>query len=452
LAALLTLSHLSALAQIEAPSRPEDTAPARTLHLAEVQLVGATRTPLSTVYRYLELQPGQPVEQGGLVAAVEALRSANLFSAVTFYTRPGAERGQLVLVLEVQEHRLDFRWGVGNTDLDGWYLAPAMVAYDNAFGHGGFADLQWRIGLRHSGLLLRYGQPRAGNGRDFWSTSLSVMDTERPYFSEGVEYRHNVGVSGLAGVWGRRLGGPHLLELGLKLESVDVAPQATAYNNSPDGMITSQQDIPAGGLPPTVSAAIGRDNRAIFHLDWQYDTRAKEQRAGTPVSGVWGRLKGQALAQGGRSHGGLQADLRVFHEVAGGVLAGRLRGAWVGEQAAFYDRLYLGGMHSVRGFSTHALSPPGGDTWLCSGSLEYRSRILGDARGTKLAGLFFIDAGASGATDAVDTYHGVAASIGYGARLRVPWLAWIGLDVGFPLTNRPLDQRFAATASIGWSF
>ncbi|MBK7190628.1 MAG: BamA/TamA family outer membrane protein [bacterium] len=145
-------------------------------------------------------------------------------------------------------------------------------------------------------------------------------------------------------------------------------------------------------------------------------------------------------------------DLRSYRAVPGGVLAARLRGQWVGEAAAFHDRLYLGGLYSLRGFSTGALSPPGGDTWQWAGSLEYRSPILSDARGTKLAGVLFVDAGAGGAGDVADPYTGMAVGAGYGVRMRVRWLDWIGVDVGFPLTERTLDMRFQGHASIGWSF
>ncbi len=46
----------------------------------------------------------------------------------------------------------------------------------------------------------------------------------------------------------------------------------------------------------------------------------------------------------------------------------------------------------------------------------------------------------------------MSVGAGYGVRWRVWWLDWIGVDVGFPVTKRPLDQRFQVTASIGWSF
>ena len=163
-------------------------APARVLMLSDIQLEGATRTPLATVYRYLPLRPGQPIDQQSLVDGVAALREGGVFRSVDFYTRPGAQRGQLVLVLEVVEHDLDFRWAAGNTNLDGWYLSPAMLTYDNPFGRGGRSDIQWRVGFRTTGLLMSYAQPRTADGRRYWGTRLSLMGTERPWFADGVEY------------------------------------------------------------------------------------------------------------------------------------------------------------------------------------------------------------------------------------------------------------------------
>jgi len=422
------------------------------LRLADVELVGATRTSVATVYRFLSLHPGQPIDQNVLVEAVNNLRRDGLFKSVSFYTKPGLERGQLILVLEVKEHGFDFRWAAGNTDMDGWYLVPAMLAYDNAFGQGGILDLQWRIGFRHSGFLLRYGQPKAGDGRNYWGARISAISTDWPYAYQGVEFRHEVRTAGLETVFGRRYAENRLAEIGLTFEGVNVADHSTANNASVDGSISYEDRIEEEDLLPEIQAGVGKAVRAILHTDWQYDTRSKLIRAGTPVSGIWGRLKGKFTLQEGGSFPGIQADLRAYKEIPGGVFAARVRGSWVGEQAAFYDRLYLGGMYSVRGFSTNVLSAPGGDTWLFSSSLEYRSRILGDQKGTKLAGFFFLDAGASGASDSVDPYPGVAVGAGYGLRLRVWWLDWIGVDLGFPLTERPLDVRFQSTASIGWSF
>lgn len=447
------LAPAVARAQAEADSTAAAPAVPRQLVLDGVELVGATRTKLETVYRYLQLRPGQVIDQAALVAGVDALREGGLFRSVSFYTRPGGERGRLVLVLEVVEHRLDFRWAAGNTNLDGWYLVPAMVALDNAFGDGGNLDLRWRLGLRHSAAALRYDRPRVGNERTYWSLEAAAGSTERPYFADGVEFRHRVDASGLTYTRGRHLDARRLAEFSLEASTIDVARHSVAYSRSQDGSIDFDQEISGADLPTAISDAIGRRARVAAHLDWQVDSRAEGRRAGTPTGGLWGRAKGGLVVREGRTgHADLLLDLRAYRDTRVGVLATRVRAAWVGEAADFTDRLYLGGMYSLRGFASGALSPPGGDTWQWSGSVELRNPILSDARGTNLAGLFFVDAGAGGAGDAADPYTGTAVSVGYGLRMRVRWLDWIGVDVGFPLTERPLDTRFQGHASIGWSF
>jgi|GEM_PF-1373540 len=423
----------------------------RGLFLESIELAGTDRTPLSTVQMYLPLRPGQPIDQVTLIEGVEELRRSGLFRSVRYFTRPGSRRGFLVLVLEVEEQGFDFRFGTGNTDLDGWYVIPAMVALDNQFGRGGIFDLKWRIGFRHTGLLLTYAQPRSGDGRNYWGTRLYVLGTDRPYFSEGVEYRHAVDRVGVEGVFGRRYGERWTAEVGLHLEGVDVAETSTAHTTSGDGSVSIDDEVPYEDLPAEIQEATGEDFREIIHLDLQLDSRHKRLRAGTPTGGLWGRLKTQFTLQEHRSFIGLQGDLRAYREVPGGVFATRLRGSVVSEGAAFYDRLYLGGMYTVRGFPTHSLSAPGGDTWLWSGSVEYRSRILGRGDDTRLAGLLFLDGGASGRFGE-DSFAGVSLGAGYGLRLKVIWLDWIGLDVGIPLTERPIDSRFQVNASIGWSF
>jgi len=451
-AVLLLLAAPGAIAQSAPPDSLQPPSAVRSLVLEDIELTGTGRTPLATVYKYLPLRPGQSIDQTMLVEGVAELRDSGLFKELSYYTKPGTTRGRLILVLEVKDHSIDFRWAAGNTNLDGWYLVPVMVAYDNPTGHGALFDLQWRLGFRHAGILLNYRQPRAGSsGRNYWGARLSTISTDWPWFADGVEFRQEVSTSGLSTMFGRRYGQRWLGEIGLNFEGVSTADYSIANSNSADGTITEGEKISGSDLPSGIEDGLGNDVRLIATLDIQHDTRSKTKRAGTPVSGVWGRVKGTAIAQGLRSNVGLQADFRGYHDSPGGVLALRVRGAVVSQQAAFYDRLYLGGMYTVRGFPTNSLSTPGGDTWLWSSSLEYRSRILGDNKGTKLAGLFFVDAGAAGQFDG-DDFGGTSVGAGYGLRLRIWWLDWIGLDVGFPLTKRPVDQRFQVTASIGWSF
>ena len=117
---LILLIAPASSAQNAPPESPVDLTAPRTLILEDIELTGTGRTPLATVYRFMSLRPGQPIDQAVLIAGVAELRASGLFKEVDFFTRPGTTRGQLVLVLEVKDHSFDFRWAVGNTNLDGW--------------------------------------------------------------------------------------------------------------------------------------------------------------------------------------------------------------------------------------------------------------------------------------------------------------------------------------------
>jgi outer membrane translocation and assembly module TamA len=101
----------------------------------------------------------------------------------------------------------------------------------------------------------------------------------------------------------------------------------------------------------------------------------------------------------------------------------------------------------VRGFPSHSLSPAEGDTRLWHASAEYRLPLYGDPRRPRLAGLLFVDAGRAG-----DDGRETSAAAGWGLRIRLGWLGWLGTDIAFPLTDSPADEGFHGHASLGWSF
>jgi outer membrane protein assembly factor BamA len=253
---------------------------------------------------------------------------------------------------------------------------------------------------------------------------------------------------------GRRLGGPWSVALSMRLETVDADSTAEVRADDEARGVEAGDELAFGELPDGVKADVGRSERSVLGAEIVLDSRNPRQIAGTPAGGLWGRLRGESVLQylgRARSFGAVDFDLRGYRRLLGGALAGRLRAGLVGDNAPFYDRLYLGGLYTVRGFPGQSLSDAGGDTWLWSASLEYRAPLIGETANPRLAGVVFVDAGDSGRKTDPDL-RDLAASAGYGVRLRVGWLGWLGLDFGMPLTRSPLDESFRAHASIGWSF
>jgi len=428
-----------------------DPAPEPVLILEAVEVNGNTRTTEQTVQFYLPVRPGDRVDQHALLAAVEELRRSELFAEVDFYTRPGSERGRLVLVLEVREKGVEFRLGTGNSDLEGWYLIPAQLSADNRLGRGEQLDLQLKIGYRHAGLVLAFEQPRLGDGRSYWGLRASSLATDRIYFFEQAEYRHRV-TRGSADVrFGRRLTRRLAGEIGFCFEEVKADSFATAYASDESRDIAVGDELPWEELPAEVASAAGQRRRSIAHLELRVDSRSRLRVAGSPAAGLWGRLRVAGYLQGDASFGAVRGDLRGYRRFLGGSLCGRVQARAVGERAVFYDRLYLGGLYTVRGFPSQSLTDPGGGTWLWSASCEYRAPLVGDRARPRLAGVLFVDVG-EGGTRRDRVLQDPAAAVGWGLRLRVAWLGWLGLDFGIPVTPSPVEESYRAHLSIGWTF
>lgn len=477
LAAALPSAAIAALAAVAAPSTapsavattPAPTPASTPLLLESIEITGNSRTPDSTVLLFLPLRAGEAVDQERLVAAVEELRASELFASVEFHARPGSERGRLVLALAVVERPVELRLGTGNTDLDGWYLIPAELALDNRMGRGERLAAQLRLGYRTAGAVLAFAEPRAGDGCTFWGAELAALGTQRLYFADGVEYRHQVDRQRFGVHAGRRFSRRLSGAIGWRLETVEADSSAEVNADDDARGLERGDDLPFAQLPAGVAAGVGRHERSFVTAGLVLDSRSQRQVAGSPVAGAWSRLRLEQCLQGDRGFGAADLDLRAYRAALGGVVAARWRGSVVGDAAPFYDRLYLGGLYTVRGFPGQSLSAPAGDTWLWAGSLEYRAPLVGDCARPRLAGVLFLDAGQSGGGetgggDASDGDGGeavkaawsgrrdIAAAAGWGVRLRVGWLGWLGLDCGVPLTDSPVDDAFRAHASIGWTF
>ena len=146
---------------------------------------------------------------------------------------------------------------------------------------------------------------------------------------------------------------------------------------------------------------------------------------------------------------GLSADLRAYRQALGGVLAGRLWAGVVEEAAPFYDRIYLGGLYTVRGVPSQSLSAAQGGTWGWVASCEYRAALAGAPENPRLVGSLFADVARGGDFDIT---RETAASLGWGVRLRLLPGLWLGADVAAPIKGAPVDEAFHGHVALGWNF
>jgi outer membrane protein insertion porin family len=427
--------------------------PDRALVLETIELEGATRTSLEVVQLWLPIAPGDAITPDELLDAIAALRSADLFAEVDFRTARGSARGQVKLVLEVREHGPDFRLGTGYRDLDGWYLIPAQLRWDNLRGRGDRLRLQLGIGYRLIETRFVFEEPRVGaGGRWRWAVELAGAGVDRRYFVDGVEYHHGLAVATIEASLGRRLGTHWSIDVGGAVQAVDADSTPSAAETDESRGIEDGDIIPTDQLPPPIRDNVGRKDGNIVRLDIARDGRSPRLVSFTPRSGMWGRVRTEAILREGAHAARVEADLRAYRALAGGVIAARARGGAVEETAAFYDRFYLGGLYTVRGFPDQSLSPPEGSTRYWSASAEFRARLAGPHDRPRLMGLVFVDAGQGWQRGETVRAADASVAVGYGLRLRIPWIDSLGLDLGIPLTESPTRTAWAGHVTLGWNY
>ncbi|HPF36103.1 MAG TPA: BamA/TamA family outer membrane protein [Candidatus Krumholzibacteria bacterium] len=444
---LLLILAATATAGLAAPERPA-------LLLEDIVWNGLGSTPRSRADAALGLHVGDEVDQAELVEAVTALRELGPFQSVEFFTRPGSARGRIVLVLEVTEKEhvrsITANLGTGNSDNDGWYLIPVELGLRNVLDERDQLSARFSLGYRFTELSVGY-RSLLGDGRAWWGAVAAVRGTDRYYVLDGLEVRHTVGRGALGLEAGRRFGSGWTWEGQLRRESANAHDEAHYASGSEFRDVNEGEVIPTADLPPAIADDLERRGRTVLESMLTYRDVDAERVAFSPVHGSWARVIARGVddeINGAFPFASL--DLRAYRPAGGGVLAARWRGAVTTDDAPFYDRLYLGGLYTVRGVPSHGLTEPGGASWLWNASLEYRAPLSGDRARPGLAGALFVDLGQSG--NAVEPEgRALAVGAGWGLRWRLFGIV-MGADFAVPVTGSPVEELFHGSFGIGWSF
>ncbi|MBD3336538.1 MAG: BamA/TamA family outer membrane protein [Candidatus Eisenbacteria bacterium] len=421
----------------------------RSLTVESVRVRGNAQTPAAKILSIADLEPGQEVDPASIASAARRLESSGLFAEVAVHTRAGARPGELIVVFDVEERRPHVRLGVGYEDLSGWYLIPVQLNLDNVAGLGERFRLNARLGLRLGGLEARYRLPALSDPRRYVELRLWGESQDRLYFARSTEIRHRL-----------RRGGADLegqiplstrLALGLHATAETVEPDSSAEVHRDREALDWEQGDRVGyeELPPEVRRGLGRRAQRRLGLHLTIDTR---RGGGLERRGIWGRTGAELVAGDEETFGLWRWDLRAYLPLSPALQAAlRTQAGIAATRAPFYERFYLGGLYTVRGYPSQSLSPAGGDTHFAAGSLELRGRWLGPPADPQLTGLIFLDLGLGWSSGAPSPEDG-AAGAGAGLRARLPWLGRLGLDAGVPLGPSPVEEAFHVNLSIGWTY
>ncbi len=436
----------------------------RALELEKIIVTGNSYVSDTVILGTIGLAAGDTVNAAILEdARLRLLREHHLLAAVDFSTRPGSRRGLVVLDVEIVERRpVVIETGFGYHDIYGWFLTLIGARIEPGFAGGTEVGLGLRLGFHISGIdgeVERRGRPGGfGFGGNF-----HVYSQKHVFFANDAgaapaggdangddelshELRQKIDRAGaeLYLLYGARE--RTRFSFGLRAESV--RPESSFVD------VDSDAEHPLADFPEPLRAEI--ENTAITGLFFRV-VRDTRDRLDYPRAGSFSIVQMQAnntFLGGDEIFAKAEMDFRK-HVGLGGwrVLSGRCAAGVVSPGAPYYERFFLGGIYSVRGFQELSLSPPSGHDGFAIASGELRVPLVSSAGNIpRLTGLVFVDAGLGWERGVALDSSDIQAAAGYGVRLRLPWIGTLGLDAGVPFTDGRTGDRFYLHGSLGFSF
>ncbi|MDA0335257.1 MAG: BamA/TamA family outer membrane protein [bacterium] len=399
-----------------------------------MELTGPPRTRPDVVQRYLLLAEGEPLHAEDLLAARQRLSDTGFFRSVDVYARPGSEKGLVVVVVDVQEHRWpQYRFKGGHGELDGWYVAPVGFVFDNFSGHGHRLDWESYVGSHVDGETLHYQHPHLFADTAVLDVDLFSQDQSLPHYIRGAAVHETVATGGIRLRYTAKRG--RFRSLYGQLRTQTYRPEANVE------------------LDPLLHGDLQRKRVTALGLGLQADTR---DHVGHPTHGFWGRaVLEQAIGAGFGDlwFTKLTADGRWYAPLKGrNVVAVRVHGGLVTAGAPFYERYYLGGPYSLRGFDWAELSPAGWGTRLLSMQSELRFPFgAEDLAGPRHTGVIYYDAGGIWLPGEVPVPMDLHHSIGLGYRRRMRVLGMLRFDLSLPVRGITADV-FQLNVNLGHAF
>ncbi len=444
------------------------------VHIERIEIQGNEKTRDRVIRRELLIVEGDKYSQSELENSKARITALGYFESVSMSEADGKESDGLVITFDVKERATGtFQVGAGFSSIE-QFILTAQVDQQNLFGHGQSLSLQAQVSGIRQLIQVQFVEPYFMS--TMWSLSLDATRTSNAYQT----FTQKSTGGGLA--FGHPLFNRNLrLALRYGADIVEIAPTTGSFLNvdAPGRNIQSQTVLAnqqLGGFTSSLRLSLtwdSRDNR-LFPTKGIYTSVSTE--AADPYIGSERTFSRQRYF--GRFYYPLFGGMVLRLNTEGGLITSRkARGV------PQYERFYLGGILSLRGFDLQSVGPQvgvpatldpnggqrrfflGGNVMLRS-NLELEIPIL-PAVGIK--GVIFTDAGNTWNLERVNCQL-PSASPGDPARdpcgfdplaLRTSWgfgVRWFSpmgplrFEWGFPFDRRPGEDKVNFQFTIGQFF
>ena len=403
------------------------------VYIERITITGNTRTRDNVIRREIEVQEGGVFDSKALRQSSEQLQRLEFFEEVNIHPEPSLDPTKMNVLVDVKEKNTgQFSVGMGYSSVDS-LMFMAEVSENNFLGRGDKVSLSGNVSGKSTLFNLSYTDPRLRDSQLSWGADLFKMSREYDdYDKESKGGALRLGYP----VWEKwRAFGAYSYE-------------DTQLSDLSAAALINEQILQSLNINVTsaVKMALVRDTRdRITAPSKGSQNQVSVKYAGGPFGGDAEFTKLEASS-------GWFFPLpwtTVFH-VKGS--AGQI---WENEtnKLPVYERFYLGGMNSIRGFEYGKASPIlngvriGGDK-MWYGNLEYIFPLMKEAG---LNGVVFFDIGKNMAEDIDWTVADYNKTTGFEVR----WISPMGplrLVWGYNLDPREDEDSSVWDFSIGGGF
>ncbi len=398
------------------------------VRIGEIEIRGNSKTRDKVIRRQMELVEGELYSSTHLRNSRTEINRLGFFESVNVTTEPDQEPDRLNVVVDVKEGQTGTLSGGAGFSSTDQFVFMANVTQSNLFGRAQVLSLNAEIGGTRNNFSLSFTEPWTfdiplSTGFDVFLTQREYTDFSRNAIGGSVRFGYEIFRNIRANVM-------------YKYEEVDI------------------KDV-SFWAPVTLRSEEGKSATSSVTFYVVHDT------LDNPMSPMKGWMNVASVEFAGTILGGDNDFIKVRVDTGyylplfwGTTLHGRARlglGYGLdGDRLPVFERFFVGGISTVRGYDVRSLGPAvggvviGGNKELIF-NVEYIFPLVPQV---KLRGLVFFDAGNAFSEDEGLSFSGLRLSAGGGFR----WFSPMGpltFVLGFPIDKRPGEDSSAIQFSIG---
>ena len=424
--------------------------------IEKIEIKGNIRTQDKVIRRELAVAPGELFDMVRVKLSKQRLEGLGYFATVETRPEPTEVPTQKNLIVDVDEKT------TGHISLGAGFSSVDSLVGIAEYNEGNFQAPWFRGGGQKLRLRATVGTQRQDYELTFiepWllgrklQASIDLFYHEFDFLSPNDIYNET------------RLGAKVGIERALGSDFLRGGLTYTLENVGID--LASGANNPPGNVPTDIQDAVGHHTLSTVGTLLAYDTRNSVQ---LPNKGQRTELVAQ-LTGGplGGAYSYYRVELHSAHYFRGffpghvleiGARAGVINAFGQSPDVPFFERYYLGGLYSLRGFKFHYISPRqvpnipdnepiGGDTYWF-GTAEYSIPIYEQERGVGVRFALFYDIGSVGSNPFNLNFSNYSDNWGIGLRLNLP-IGPLRLDYGIPIRH---DQYNSSSGKfqfgVGW--